>query len=941
MSTPTNIKTGLNPEFPLAFAQAENGFIYGVNGVDAPLKWDGVDSAAQAVGVDAPTTAPVLQGATSITQTTLVTSSGGLNPRSIAVDETNDKLYVTYENAAWNRIKSYNLSGGGATDVVLSADRPESIQIDPATGFIYWTAVNGGGANGRLKRATLAGASVTNLLTGRTLPRGLTLDSQNGHLYWVENAATIYRCNLNGGDVQTIYAATNAYGIAIDVANLHLFYGTTTGFIARVGTDGSGAVNLATGLGQIVDLKIDVVDQKLYAADFSNDKIYRMNLDGSGFETLFTSIGGVYGLVPSRENAKLYFVDVTNSEVLSGALRHLTGTYTAYLRFLDGDGNPSSLSPISNEINVSGASSFEYSSIQAASSPVTTRQILRSLNGSNLIYYVDVETSDLSTTTFSSTKTDDDLAAGEAVALFDSDGNSLDSRYGLPPEDRAVVVEHSSRLFLAAPVIYEGTCTITNGSAAVTGINTAFTDSMEGRAFRLKGQSTTYEVSDVSSGTALTLTAVFAGTTGYYEFEITSQPATRNTVYPSEVGPTFDGYNSLNAVEIGDPNDQVTALLSASSYLYVFQRNSTFRLTYQDQPADGTSFLEFRRGAVSQRCMAQVGNDTYILDERGIYRFGGGGIEEISSPIQVLFRQRVVAHHIPRIAWDQRKFFHASVDLAEEIVRFFVCLGHTYYPQHALCYRFTSQEWFIEEYAFPVPASSPLFGVPAIPGVGASANRILALVPNELDGVSHDAGTTRIRLTGATPLTLSFASSTTLPSSCLGVPVSVVSGRGVGQTRIIVATAAGSITINKPWSIRPESGSVIQIGAIPWKWRSRRFTRVPKSQDQSLEVYFVPQSEGTMRMRTYDDFSDRPTLMAADYGEFPVTSDGLRIRRGYPDAEVDLSTDDGYVEWERTESSIQDARSGGTYQLELLGAGSRDPLRLRSLGVSGVMEGRA
>lgn len=940
MPTPTNIKTGLNPDYPFAFSQAENGFVYGVNGVDAPLKWDGVDSATANVGVAAPTAAPVIQGSTSTAQTVLVTSAGGLNPRSIAVDETNDKLYVVYEAAAWNRIKSYNLSGGGATDVVLGADRPESIQIDPSTNMMYWTALNGGGANGRLKRATLAGGSVTNLLTGRTTPRGLALDSQNGHLYWVENGV-IYRCNLNGGDVQTIYSsAGNGYSIAIDIANQYLYYGTTTGIIARVGTDGSAAVNLTSGLGQIVDLKIDLLNLKLYAADFSNDKIYRLNTDGSGLETLYTSIGGVYGIAPSRENATLYFVDVTNSEVLSGSLRHLNGTYNAYVRFIDGDGNPSSLSPISNEVTVGGASSFDYSAVQAASSPVTKRQILRNTDGSNLIYYVDIETTDLATTTFSSTKTDDQLVEGEAVALFDSSGNSLDARFNLPPQDRQAIAEHSSRMFLAGTVVYEGTCTVTNGSAAVTGIGTAFTDAMEGRVFKIKGQNTTYEVDDVSSATALTLTAVFAGSTGYFEFEIRCQPATRNIVYPSEVGPTFDGYSSLNAVEVGDPNDEVTALLSASSYLYVFQRGSTFRLTYQSDPGDGTAFLEFRRGAVSQRCMAQVGNDTYILDERGIYKFAGGAIEEISSVISPLFRLRPVADNIPRICWDHSRFFHASVDLAEEVVRWFVCLGSCYFPQHAICYRWSSQEWWIEEYQFPVPASAPLFGVPATPCVGASANRILALVPGELDTIAHDAGTSRIRLTGATILTLTY-SSVSVPAAAVGAPVSVVTGRAAGQTRTIVSASSTGITINRPWSIVPAAGDVIQIGGIPWRWRSRRFQRADRAMDQDLEVFFVPQEEGTLLARTYDDFSGSPTVMAEDWAEFAVESDGVRLRQGLPNAEIDLTTDDGYCWWRRAEPSIENVPAGGVFQLELAGCGARSPLRLRTLGIYGVMEGRA
>jgi hypothetical protein len=940
MPTPTNIKTGLNPEFPLSFAQAENGFLYGVNGIDAPLKWDGQDSATQDVGVTAPTQAPVLQGVTTTTLTTLVTSSGGLNPRSIQVDETNGFLYVTYENATWNRIKRYTLAGASGTDILLSANRPESLAIDVSNGLLYWTSHGGGGAGaGQLRRATLAGASNTLLVGSLTNPRGLALDVQNGHLYWVEGGL-IKRSNLNGGDVVTVYSgATNGYAIAIDIANLHLYYGTTTGgFIARVNTDGTGGVNLASGLGNIVDIKLDLIDLKLYAADFTNGRIYRMNLDGSNFETLY-SPAGAYGLAISRANSHLFFVDNTNSEVERGSLRNLAGTYTAYLRFIDGDGNPSALSPISNEATVAGASSFSYTSVQAAGAGIARRQILRNTDGQNLVYYVDIDTTDLSTTTFTSDQDDDELATGEAVALFDSDGQSLVSRFGLPPTDRMHLIEHSSRLFAAGTTSYEGTCTVSNGSASVTGSGTAFTTSMIGRRFKVKGQSGDYEISAVGGATALTLASNYTGTSGYFEFEISSPPATRNLVHFSEVGPYFDGWNPLKPVEVGDPNDDVTGLLSASSYLYVFQRRALHRLTYQDNPEDGTAFLEFRRGAVNQRCIAQVGGDTYVLDERGIYRFRGGE-EDVSGPIQVLFRSRSVAPHLPRIAWVQARFFHAAVDLAEEVIRWFVCLGNTYFPRHALCYRFSAEEWWIEQYPYAVPASGSLFGVPAATAAGCSANRIQALVPGELDGLAHDDGTTRIRLSGATLLGVTFSPGVSLPASPVGVPVSVVSGRGVGQSRLIVAASAGSLTIDKPWAILPDATSQIQIGGIPWLWRSRQLTRADRSENQDIAVSFVP-SSGSLDVRTYDDYARMPTPLAANYGEYFGNSDGVRTRAGAPEVEVDLSTSDGYALWRRGDANQEGVPTGGVFQVELRGVAARDPLRLRTLRAWGVEEVRA
>src|SRR5207244_493237 len=147
-------------------------------------------------------------------------------------------------------------------------------------------------------------------------------------------------------------------------------------------------------------------------------------------------------------------------------------------RFLDVDGNPSNLSPVSDALQAGtvthhdaptdaqgnpiiapvqptlppgifvqsastgfspgqpelgyfefkGAKSLTISNLDGpteAPGHVTRRQILRNTSGQTLVFYVEVDTTDLAATSFTLTKVDGDLAAGEAVPLYDTQGNSL------------------------------------------------------------------------------------------------------------------------------------------------------------------------------------------------------------------------------------------------------------------------------------------------------------------------------------------------------------------------------------------------------------------------------------------------------------------------------------------------------------------------------------
>lgn len=939
MATPSSILTGLNPFQPVEAVPTDDGQLFIANGIDPLRRWNGQAAAAVLAGVAAPATALTMTGAVSLSVTTLVNSSGGLEPRNLVIDVASNQMFATYSHASWNRIRKGALDGSGWVDVVLSAGTPEDLAIDFAAGLMYWTAPGAG----RIRRATTAGASVTDLVT-TTSPRGIVLDLTNGFIYWVgDTGTTIKRCNLNGGDQATVLSGlTNGYGLAIDVSSGHLYYTITSpAALWRVDTTGANNTQVASGFGTAVYVDLDLTNRHAYVSQGNAGSIiFRCDLNGSNLSSWITGLSGPYGLKHDISTGRMYFCAYSANNIQRVSARPISGKYIAYSRFLDADGNPSALSPVSEEATISGASQINFSSVPvpAGGSNVVKRQILRNTDGQAVTVYVDVDTTDLVSTSFSSTRSDTELETQEPVSLFDETGGSLVNAFGVARSDKPVLFPFGGRLFMAGEVVYDkGSLVLTNGSPTVTGIQTEFVSGFIGRFLRVKGQSTSYEISAVGGATALTLISNYSGSTGLYEYEIRSAPAERLNFYWSGSGqPT--GWDPADGLSVPQPGDTVTAMLDAGSFLYLMLERSVYRLTYDAHPGrDGRQFLSVRRGCVNQRCWAQVGAQTYVLDRQGIYLFDGGADEDVSAPIQTLF-QRPNDDGIPRINWTRRRFFHAAVDTAAGVVRFFVCLGNSRYPQHALAYRYSTQEWSIEEYPFPVACSTNLTATPAYPVIGLSARRLMVLGGGQLDVVNGKLGSTRLPITAASYLSVTYDSSTyVVPASdVVGAPLVVTKGRGKGQLRTIVSIAAGVITVKEPFNVLPDATSEVQIGGIPWTWRSRRFywDMAERNTPRQCDVLFRP-AEGSLDLRIYEAGAATPTNAGLD-----LSADGVRARRGEPDYEIDLATADGQAQCQFDEATDRRAPGNNDFVLELRGVGATRPLRIRRLVVAGSEEGR-
>lgn len=619
----------------------------------------------------------------------------------------------------------------------------------------------------------------------------------------------------------------------------------------------------------------------------------------------------------------------------------ITGAYSAYVRFVDTDGNPSSVSPISNTVIPTNAANIVYGNVPAATDPrVARRQILRNTTGQGITYYVDIDTTDLTGSNFTSPRTDTDLAAQEPVPLFDAEGNTLANRFDQPRNDKPIIVHYLGRLFAAGEVPYSlGHCWVQAGSTNVYGVATNWNSSMVGRFIYVRGSATAGEIAAVDTANqVLTLVDPWDGLTDKFsEYAIRQAPGERNLLYWSEAN-LPDAWPATAGVQIGDVGEPITALASAGSFLYVFQRRVAWRFSYQRDPArDAGVFEAFRRGLVNQRCWVQHGEQTYCLDEQGVYVFGSNeAVTDLSTPIQDLFWGP--GNGSLRVAWEYSQYFHATHDQPKTTIRWFVALGHAKYPSHAICYHYVHQHWWIEEYPWPLGASTQaIVDRPMVAAAGPAA-RVYAF-DGTLDGVSDTSGKLRGAVTTSTYLTISDSLTTFPATGLIGGTVAIVAGRGKGQLRRISAVSGATITVDLPWTIKPDTTSVYQLGAVRARWKSRRFrwTVTEKSTLRRMEVLFQPTtSDATLDVRLFPNFSPTPIAWGPSFPRHATDEAGLSWIKGEPDLSVHLAYEHGFVQARLDDSRDQFIARGDNFQLEMSGFSSRDVWRIFSLMLDGT-----
>lgn len=582
----------------------------------------------------------------------------------------------------------------------------------------------------------------------------------------------------------------------------------------------------------------------------------------------------------------------------SGAI---SGSYTAYYRYVDANGNLSNPIQVQTIPTANNNSTITYSGLQLPTNdgthtPIVRRQLLRNTNGQTTTFYVDIDTTDLSSTSLSSTNTDSQLTANTAIPsanLF---------TFGTPPSWKAAIANHLGRMFAAAEVVVDqGVAVTTNGSTAV--LIVGYPGSVApfgGRMLYVTGASQGYTLATSTDPSVITLTTPYADpTVPYASYAIRPAPTERRLIYYSQAN-LPEAWPPSNAISLQEDGDEITGLMPFGSFLYILESHHIYRLTYQTDPGvDGGVFLALNRGCLNQRCWVLVEGTAYLLDDQGIHAYGGArDSEPISSAIQDLFR---FSDSDLRVNWAASKWFHAVHFPPQETIRWFVALAGTYLPYHAICYNYRQKRWWIEQWAVPIGASAlgRLGKSTRTPQVylGTSATRIVAMWQGTLDGPDPTQGTVRGTVTSSGLDSFTDSTATFASQHLLGNPVSIVDGRGKGQQQIIQSVTGNMIRVKNPWSIRPDTTSVYQLGGIQWQvqfgwWRTLLYEQL---NERYFAMVFQPLTHATLAtMRMFVDFSTTPFLWSADRSLFD--GNGVRTTANSADVVLDLTKPTGYVQ---------------------------------------------
>lgn len=569
------------------------------------------------------------------------------------------------------------------------------------------------------------------------------------------------------------------------------------------------------------------------------------------------------------------------------------GSYVFYYRFKTGDGRYSNIST-GTTATLANNEKPNWSNIDgSADARVTHVELLRSTSGQSITLYL-VTTLTIGTTTYTNdTQTDAQISAGTAYPILNGDGTLNLNRFE-PPPDKHSIASFYDRFFYAGDVVYdEGHAAVTNSSASVTGVGTAWTSRMVGRKMYFAGDTTEYTISAVGGATSITLTANFSGTTGLFTpYAIRAATSERNTIYYSRsLEP--ESVPATQTVRIQDDGDDITGLMPLRNFLYVLENRHLYRLSMATQGACVCVVVQYAasRGCINNHCWAVAEGIGYLMDYEGIHMFTDAS-QHISNPIQDLWRER-------KINFTSYKWFFASTDPAREIIRWHVCLGGDYLPQHAICYQWRQKVWWIEEFPWGM-------GGFALVNIGGALRPILGgqwtkwwKQDGSQDGPT--ARTIRGTCTAATALTLTDGSSDALipDAGVVGAPVALVKGRGKGQHRRIVSVSSGVITVDRPWHVIPDTTSDYQIGAVPWRFKTGHYDFLENREQTRREfsVVFQPTAdENSLDMRRYIDQADLPET----FNDSQLMGDGVSTMQ---DNKENLGGEaDAYIEMKRAQT---------------------------------------
>jgi hypothetical protein len=230
--------------------------------------------------------------------TTTVLPAALISPFNIStfdVDLVNNKIYFL-RPITTTEIWMANLNGTGLTNIVPNTIGTESmrdITVDPIGGKIYYTNVSGA-TTGQVVTRNLTGADPAVAIV-TSLPntiKGISLDINSGFVFWADGGTG------------------------------------TSGAIGRAKLNGSGKINIVTGLNAPLDVALDFsssLPPKLYWTEPNVNEVHRINPNGSDFERYHFNFGATpNGIAIDQKTRYAYWTDETQANIIKGFINETT-----------------------------------------------------------------------------------------------------------------------------------------------------------------------------------------------------------------------------------------------------------------------------------------------------------------------------------------------------------------------------------------------------------------------------------------------------------------------------------------------------------------------------------------------------------------------------------------------------------------------------------------
>lgn len=539
----------------------------------------------------------------------------------------------------------------------------------------------------------------------------------------------------------------------------------------------------------------------------------------------------------------------------------LTGDYYYYIAWYNANtGEYSGLSPLS-AVLAATADTITITKVSTTSdSQVTHWRIFRNTAGqTDTFYYVADQV--IGTGTYVDNNSDLVVGANEVM----EDRTRINGKYPFIAECKGRILGFGSRIETS------GTIATTSGGPGIVGTGTFFRQSHVGQRIRIGTEAVYYTILSVTNSTTATLTTNYVGSTAGGKLYRIMPVRMSDICWSSAL--SNEGFGIADSAGVF-PNDGdfPTGLHVINSAVVPFKRSHAYRFAFDGgdpNPVTGTGQISLalsNRGLIRHECCTVVNTTGYCLDSQGIYAFDGAsqGVP-IDQAIRRYFQPDTgigsseVVNRVYSSTW------HSVYEPKSNSVWWFVTTGTDTKPKTALIYELERQRWTTASFPMAITASC----------LEQDANgEVRAWVGDEngclwcLAGIrglegAGTSGTLSGTTTSATSSTLtdSLAAFQTTNNGLIGVPVTIISGTGSGQVRVIQSNTATALTLSTNWSVTPDTTSVYRVGYIESKhryvWFS--FSQKDNATAKRISIYYQPTSDDRyFYVRVFTDWNSNP-----------------------------------------------------------------------------------